>query len=78
MKETHPIRVCFLILANLYKKRATLLLLHMSAMNSPLLNYRSFLYSIPLSHMQQQNYIYYLEWTSKILKIKGTWGIPDK
>ena len=46
-----------------------MLLLHMSAMNSLLLNYRSFLYSIPLSHMQLQNYIYYLKWAIKIQKI---------
>lgn len=33
----------------------------MSAMNSPLLCYRSFLYSIPLSHMWLQSYNYYLK-----------------
>ena len=45
----------------------------MSAMNSPPLNNRSFLYSIPLSHMQLQNYTLYSTWTNKIQKKIGNY-----
>ena len=72
----------FFVCADIYKEKEQqqCCSLHMSAMNSPLLNNRSFLYSIPLSHMQLQNYIYYLKWTIKILKIMlmNTYSLHQK